>query len=298
MSSAEAGPAAAVTKSGGCERTVLLGNDKHVVKLSWRYVYERGVLVTATLVDPKHKKRPSQTQSSYAKENTEEAVSKKAAELTEKVLKNKRELWQKARQRSGGGSSAGGVRRTADSAVADPVITALRGGGRTRSRVQTSQPAERETAPVDWRQQSTETFLASMDSIGHENALRHLEKVGSTFAKDTIVCLRELEAKASTSASLERAIEQAEKQRRTIEGRHTLQTILTAAAFPVDDVNGAPSISAKRRAAAMGVQERAFNFAAERAKKLLSDLHPTEAIKRGVFWFWPRAKSSSEQMEG
>ena len=38
MSSAEAGPAAAVTKPQGCERTVLLGKDKHVVELAWRYV--------------------------------------------------------------------------------------------------------------------------------------------------------------------------------------------------------------------------------------------------------------------
>ncbi|CAB1110804.1 unnamed protein product [Ectocarpus sp. CCAP 1310/34] len=220
----------------------------------------------------------------------------KAAELTDKVLKHKREQWQKAQQRSGGSSRSSGVRRTADSAVADPVITALRGGGRTRSRVQTSEPAEQETAPVNWRQHATETFLASMDSMGYENALLHLEKIGSTFAKDTLVRLRELEAKASTAVSLERVIEQAQMQRRTIEGRHTLQTILTAAAFPVD-VDGAPSISARRRAAVLGVQERAFTFAAERAKKLLSDLHPTEVIKRGVYWFWPRAKRSDAASE-
>ncbi|CBJ26142.1 hypothetical protein Esi_0021_0116 [Ectocarpus siliculosus] len=152
------------------------------------------MLVTATLVDAKHKKRSSQTYSGYAK-NTEEAVSEKAKELTDKVLKNKREQWQKAQQRSGGGSSSGGVRRTADSAVADPVIMALRSGGRTRSRVVTIQPAE-PTAPVDWRQQSTETFLASMDSMGYDNALKHLEEIGSTFAKDTRKRLRELEDKA------------------------------------------------------------------------------------------------------
>ncbi|CAM9549163.1 unnamed protein product [Pylaiella littoralis] len=202
MSSAQAGPAAAglvaaVTKPGECERTVLLGKDKHVVKLSWRPVSERGVLVTATLVDSKHKKRSSQTYSGYAK-NTEEAVSEKAKELTDKVLKNKRERWQKAQQRSGGGSSSRGVRRTADSAVADPVIMALRSGGRTRSRVVTTQPAE-PTAPVDRRQQSTERFLASMDSMGYDNALKHLEEIGSTFAKDARKRLRELEDKVSTA---------------------------------------------------------------------------------------------------
>ncbi|CAM9685832.1 unnamed protein product, partial [Ectocarpus sp. 8 AP-2014] len=70
--------------------------------------------------------------------------------------------------------------------VADPVMAALRGGGRTRSRVVTIQPAE----------PSTEIFLASIDSMGYDNALRHLENIGSTFAKDTRKRLRELEAKA------------------------------------------------------------------------------------------------------
>ncbi|CAM9632327.1 unnamed protein product [Pylaiella littoralis] len=75
---------------------------------------------------------------------------------------------------------------------------ALRSGGRTRSRVVTIQPAE-PTAPVDRRQQSTETFLASMDSMGYDNALKHLEEIGSTFAKDARKRLRELEDKVRTA---------------------------------------------------------------------------------------------------
>ncbi|CAN0327578.1 unnamed protein product, partial [Ectocarpus sp. 13 AM-2016] len=63
-------------ETGGCERTVLLGKDKHVVKLSWRLVSERGVLVTATLVDSKHKNRSSQTCSGFAK-NSEEVSAKR-----------------------------------------------------------------------------------------------------------------------------------------------------------------------------------------------------------------------------
>ncbi|CAB1097448.1 unnamed protein product [Ectocarpus sp. CCAP 1310/34] len=173
---------------------------------------------------------------------------------------------------------------------------ALRGVGRTRSRVVTIQPAE-PTAPVDWRQQSTETFLASMDSIGYDNALKHLEKIGSTFAKDTHKRLRGLEDKVSTAASLERAIGQTRKQRRTKEGSRTLQTILNAAAFPVDGVDEVPSLSAARRAKALGIRQHAFNSAVERAKNSLSDLDPTEAIKRGVYWFWPRAKQSNAASE-
>ncbi|CAB1097274.1 unnamed protein product [Ectocarpus sp. CCAP 1310/34] len=97
--------------------------------------------------------------------------------------------------------------------------------------------------------------------MGYNKALHHLEGTGSKFAKETRVRLRELEAKVSTAVSLERALEQAQ------------------------------------RAAALGVREQAFNFATERAKKLLSDLQPTEAIKRGVYWFWPRAKQSNAASE-
>lgn len=139
MSSAEAGPAAAgpaaaVTNSGGCERTVLLGKDKHVVKLTWRYVSSRGVLVVATLVDNKHKGRASNVARAYVVENTEEAVRAKVVELTDRVLKNKREKWEKAQQQSGSSSSSSrGVRRNADREVADPVIAGIRAGGETRS---------------------------------------------------------------------------------------------------------------------------------------------------------------------
>ncbi|CAB1103076.1 unnamed protein product [Ectocarpus sp. CCAP 1310/34] len=263
MSAAEVGPAAAVSKPGKCERILWLGNQP------------RGeVLLITTLVDKKSPNRSSN-----------------------KLLKNKRERWEKARGRSGGSSSSGGGAKTnADREVADPVMAAFRGCGRTRYGVTISEPAE-PTAPADWRQQSTETFVASMDSMGYNKALHHLEGTGSKFAKETRVRVRELEAKVSTAVSLERALEQAQRQRRTKEGSHTFQTILTAASYPVDDVDGAPSVSARRRAAALGVREQAFNFAAERAKKLLSDLQPTEAIKRGVYWFWVRAKQSNAPSE-
>ncbi|CAM9775752.1 unnamed protein product, partial [Ectocarpus sp. 13 AM-2016] len=232
-----------------------------------------------SLVDKENPNRLSNKRQVYV-ENIEESVTSTALEMAHSVLKNKRERWEKAQGHSSSSSSGGGARRNADREVADPVMAALRGGGRTRSRVVvTIQPAE---------PQSPEKFLASMDSMGYDNALKHLENIGSTLAKDTRKPLRELEAKASTVGSLERAIKKAQKQRRTNEGSRTLQTILTAAAFPVDDVE-APSILVRRRAAAFRVRERAFKFAADRAKKMLSDLHPTEAIKRGVYWFLPRA---------
>ncbi|CAB1102945.1 unnamed protein product [Ectocarpus sp. CCAP 1310/34] len=56
-----------------------------------------------------------------------------------------------------------------------------------------------QTAPADWRQQSTE-HVASMDSMGYNNALHHLEGTGSKFAKETRVRLRELEAKKESKS--------------------------------------------------------------------------------------------------
>ncbi|CAM9836298.1 unnamed protein product [Pylaiella littoralis] len=57
----------------------------------------------------------------------------------------------------------------------------------------------------------------------------------------------------------------------------------------------------RRKAAAMGVRENAWCYAVKRAKQLQADLHPMEAIKKGVYWFWPRAKrrdaTSEELME-
>lgn len=145
---------------------------------------------------------------------------------------------------------------------------------------------------INVHRQKAEAFLAALDSMGAEAALRYLEKIGSQFAKDTRVRLRELEVSASTATSLELALQQAQKQRRTTEGHRTFQTILTAAAFGEADDDGDSSTSGRRRAAALGVNEKAFNFAAARAKKLMADLSPAEAIKNGVYWFWPRAKRS------
>ncbi|CAB1099845.1 unnamed protein product [Ectocarpus sp. CCAP 1310/34] len=105
------------------------------------------------------------------------------------------------------------------------------------------------TAPVDWRQQSTETFLPSMDSVGYDNALKHLEEIGSTFRKDTRKRLRELEDK------------------------YVGQRRWGLASTPSTPRWSVPRIY------------------------LLFDLHPTEAIKRGVFWFWPRVKQSNAASE-
>ena len=59
-------------------------------------------------------------------------------------LKNRRDWFLKAQRGAGGSSSSGGSRRNADMELADPVIEALRGGGRTRSGVATNNPDEQE----------------------------------------------------------------------------------------------------------------------------------------------------------
>ena len=101
--------------------------------------------------------------------------------------------------------------------------------------------------------------------------------------------------------SLQRAIAVAMKQNKTKEGNRTWQTLLTAAAFrrQADEdaeeeggEDGAMPMSSKRKAAAMGVREKAWCYAVQRMKQLRADLHPTEAITNGVYWFWPRATRS------
>lgn len=152
---------------------------------------------------------------------------------------------------------------------------------------------------ADWRKQSAETFLPSMDSMGADTALEFLASKGLQAAKDIREEIRDLEAKAIVGVSLKRAIEVAQKQNCTDEGRRTWQTLLTAAAFspPANDEEEEEAeeedstlMPAKRKAAAVGVTEKAWSHALKRAKGLKADIHPTEAIKQGAYWFWPRAK--------
>ncbi|CAB1098401.1 unnamed protein product [Ectocarpus sp. CCAP 1310/34] len=91
MSAAEAGPAAAVSKPGKCERMLWLGGRKHVIQHKWRPNNSRGeVLLITTLVDKKSPNRPSNQQQVFV-DNTEEGVASKALEMAHTVLKNKRE---------------------------------------------------------------------------------------------------------------------------------------------------------------------------------------------------------------
>ena len=95
-----------------------------------------------------------------------------------------------------------------------------------------------------------------------------------------------MEAMATVGVSLKRAIQQAQKQHSTTVGRRTWQTLVTAAAFR-DDEEGDSKVSATRKAAAIGIRQQTFLFAVDRAKRLRADLHPDEAIKGDIYWFWP-----------
>ena len=141
MSSAGGGPAPAVSKPENCKREVVIDLTTHVIMHSWRPKTGRGLELITTLVDSKHKNRPSNKMTFV--ENTEHALSSAAAEMAHKVLKNRRDRFLKIQEGNTGGSSSGGRRRHADVEVADPVMAALRGGKRTRSGVVTSQREER-----------------------------------------------------------------------------------------------------------------------------------------------------------
>ena len=136
-----------------------------------------------------------------------------------------------------------------------------------------------------------------------------MESKGSKAAKDIRQEIRDLKAKATVGVSLQRAIKVAMKQKnKTNEGSHTWQTLLTAAAFrrPANDdeeeeeeeeEEEAMSMSNNHKAAAMGVTKKAWCYAVKCVKQLRADLHPTEAIKNGVYWFWPRVKRSDAASE-
>lgn len=150
MSAAAAGQAAAVTASGSCQRTVQIGPKQYVIKQTWRVADTRGVLLVTVLVDERNPNRITNKLQTYV-ENDEAALSSKAMEMVDRILKTKRDRFFKSQQggsSSSGGSSSGGsssVQRTnADGGVSDPVLTALRGGVRTRSGRVTKRPAVQE----------------------------------------------------------------------------------------------------------------------------------------------------------
>ena len=95
---------------------------------------------------------------------------------------------------------------------------------------------------------------------------------------------------ARVEVSLQRDIDLAHIQYSIKEGRRTF-TLLTAAAFGDYDEGGS-KMSAERKADAIGVRKQNFNFAVDRAERLRADLHPTEARKGSVYWFWSRAQRS------
>ena len=86
MSSVGGGPAAVVSKSGNCKREVVIGPTTHVIMHSWRPKTGRGLELITTLVDSKHKNRPSNKMTTSV-ENTEHALSSAAAEMAHKILK-------------------------------------------------------------------------------------------------------------------------------------------------------------------------------------------------------------------
>lgn len=144
--------AAAVVEAGKCERKVIIGDTTHVVMHSWRPRADRGCLELITkLVDPKHPNMPTNKQT-MSVEPTDNALASAAEKMAHKILKRKRDNFQRTQQ--AGGSSSGRKRRSADGTVvatADPVLKALRlkGSRRTRSGGETNPPVQQQ---VRWRE--------------------------------------------------------------------------------------------------------------------------------------------------
>lgn len=133
-----------------------------------------------------------------------------------------------------------------------------------------------------------------MDGMGADEALQFLASKGLEAAKGIRRGVRDLSAKEAVGVALERAIEAAEKHSKTNEGSRTWQFFLTAVAFrrprkddqdeEEEEMEGPTSMSSKRKAADLGVTEKAWPYAVKRAKQLQTALQPTEAIKNTVYW--------------
>ena len=135
--SAAGGQTAVVSKPGMCEREVTVGKTTHRILHSWRPVDKRGIKLTTTLMANKQEGRIANKSIRFV-ENSEDALCSAAADMAHSILKNKRDWFLKTQQRKAGGSSSSSIRRNADIDLADPVRTALQGGRRTRSGVETN----------------------------------------------------------------------------------------------------------------------------------------------------------------
>ena len=127
MSAAVAELTAEVSKSGNCLlREVYLGDAKHVIKHSWRLHILEVALTTTLLVDSKSH-RAKNSKMAYA-ENSHLALGLEGEEMTESVLKNTREMWNKQQQqqqqqpRGSSSSSSRSRRRNADNKMLWPII--------------------------------------------------------------------------------------------------------------------------------------------------------------------------------
>ena len=134
MSDADSGVAAEVLKPDNCLRDVYLGDHKYTIRHRWRpHTLGGGVELTTTLLDSKG--RSANTKTVYT-DKTYLALSSKGEEVAEVVLKNKRDWWNRQQVRQPRErSNSSKKRRTADSDIFCPIITALRGGRITRSRL-------------------------------------------------------------------------------------------------------------------------------------------------------------------
>ena len=99
MSSSQAGPSPAVTCSGSCERTVLVGPTEYVMRQRWA-PHSRGLQLTTTLMDPRKKGGVGPTIFAYPVA-TEAALSFMASQKAEEIVKGKRDAHEQAGRKSG-----------------------------------------------------------------------------------------------------------------------------------------------------------------------------------------------------
>lgn len=131
----------------------------------------------------------------------------------------------------------------------------------------------------DWRDTAA-PVIEAMKSMTAENMLAYLSEQGVEAAAELQQQQREARELQAASRA---ALKDAGMFARTNEGRRTWQTILTAAAYDVDE--GPSTVPDYRKAEILGVTPAVYSAAKQRARSLQPALPPAEAIDNSVCWF-------------
>ena len=127
-----------------------------------------------------------------------------------------------------------------------------------------------------------------MKAMEPDQLLKHLASLGVPAANQLQEHAIERHELGQLAGGFRSAIAAAGgRNARTVEGRRTFQTLLTAAAF---DGDGGERLTLKRRSEFLGTHPDLLTAARGRMESLQPDMPSAEAIQKGVYWHRPRER--------